>query len=397
MRETPRTRLKGFLSHLALLTCLAAVPGALAASAPIPDPPALRFLLPHALFSQSGDQELKTLVEEYNRAHPKGKVELLFRGENFSSLKELVAFHLAGDLPELAAVETSELPAVARMGITRRTLPFRRSLPVLVRADETGAAVPGTWATLLNAFQRSSAPAPSPSENRATEATLALPLQGPLGLWMFEALSGKELWRRETGGLRTNRELKPLIAELQHLIDSPQVLRPEETWERAIQAFLDRRSPMLVTSLDSLPYLSSQSTFRWNAGLLPVFSGGTSQLVGGSTLVVTRESPEVKQFLDYLYSRKVAMRWVAQGNFLPLEPGWVRSPEWKKLVHAMPVYARLVAQAKGTQPRSTDPDVVRAHSEWLQALRLLFTDASRRVPADTVLTQMDTHLSLGKY
>ncbi|MCM2278261.1 MAG: extracellular solute-binding protein [Oligoflexia bacterium] len=392
MRETTRR----LIPLLGIFFALASAPPTRAAGM---DRPAVRFLLPHAPYSQDGDRALKEIVDQFNRARPENRVELLFRGEHFSSLKDLVAAHLAGDPPELATVEISELPAIRRLGIAQSLKlpvlrdypaaapPFRQSVAVLVLRQEL--PFPKDWASLRKLSQEL-ARAAAPGNN-----ALALPLQGPLGLWIFETLAGRPLWNRESGGLRSNRALKPIITELQSLIDSPGLLKPEENWERSIQAFLDQRAPLLVTSLDVLPHLAQQTTFRWKAILLPSAVKNPGPVVGGSSLIATRDTPAVRAFVEYLYSPEIARRWTSAGNFLPLQPSWTTSPQWKELTRSMPAYAAIASQIKVRVPRSTDAEVVRAHSEWLQSLRLLFTDAMRRVPADGVLTQMDSRLALG--
>lgn len=355
-----------------------------------PSGAAVRLLVPQSPYLSSADEELKALVTEYNAAHPEARVEILSRGQDFSSLKELVAFHLAGDPPELAAVESSELPALRKMNLLRPIrlrgrkesdqLPFRVTVPVLVADRDAlakGERLPSSWRELSLLARRLARP--------SGNASLALPLQGPQGLWVFEALTGLPLWKREAGGLRSNRQLLPPIEEIQKLIDTPGVLRPDENTERAIQSFVDRKSPLLVTSLDLLPYISKQAAFPWTAGLLPSHRKGSLPLEGGSALIATRVTPEIQAFLEYLYAQPQLSRWLASGAHLP--------PEGAKAPASPALYAAIASKALSRAPRSTDSDVVRARSEWVQALRLFFGEASRRLPADSVLGQMDRHLN----
>src|SRR5438445_233974 len=74
----------------------------------------LRALVPSMGSQETADRYL-TLLEmtsEYNRAHPGAPVDLVRQGTDFSSMRELIASHLAGSLPDLALVEPSELPAM---------------------------------------------------------------------------------------------------------------------------------------------------------------------------------------------------------------------------------------------------------------------------------------------
>jgi hypothetical protein len=366
----------------------------------------ITLLLPSAPFGLAGDQELGAIVDRYNRERAHGedeRVSLVRRGEEFSTLREFMARHLAGDAPAIAALEASELPALGKVASTLvppperlrkraaalepagsaaradRLLPFQRTLPVLVTSDQ--GPFPRTWAELVASTQ-------------GKPGALALPLQGPRGLWLFEALAGKPLWLREPGGLRANRGLGPSVAALQKLVT------PEQSWEQSLSAFLERKSPLLITSLDALPALARQATFRWSAGPVPRMEAaagpsGPALLQAGNGLAVTRDSPAVWKFLDYLYSSEVAGRWSAASGFLPPSSEALASPAWKKAPGDLhKVAQRLMESRKSGFPlRSADEDVLRARSEWIQALHLLYGEPARRMPLEDVLTQLDSRLS----
>lgn len=353
-------------------------------------PTIVRFLVPHESFSLGILNELGRLVEEYQRSHSGTQIQLLRRGANFSCLKELVALHLAGDLPELALVETSEIPSLVRAGIpisissvpgfeTNVSLPFELTLPVLLMDRERVSKVPFSWKELLKTARTF-------QSQTLAERPLAFPLQGPRGLWLFEAWAQKPLWKKEAGGLKTNRQLIPQITALQNLQEG--IIRPDETWERAVQFFLDRKSPLLITSLETLPYISKQATFAWSAGLLP------SSLEGGSRLVVTKSGPEIQEFVNFLYDPEIGARRVLAGGYLPLKKNWMSTQAWKSACKKpLSPYCALVEKQKPLRSRTTDPDVVRAHSEWIQALPYLLGESSKRLSIESVFSQLDNHLS----
>lgn len=361
-------------------------------------PKAVRFLIPQSRYSETADQELYALVQQYNSGHPGVHVELVRRGSDYSSLKELVAFQLAGDTPEIAVIETSELPVVESLKITRpigtrgNALPFRQTLPILIadqealfRAKADPNRLPESWNGLVDLLKQIAKETPDTQTDAETSA-LALPLQGPLGLWVFETLASRPLWTREIGGLKTNRALQEPILELQKLLDRTGLAHPEETWDRSLQSFLDRKSALLVSSLDLLPYISKQATFRWIAAPLPAVNRKAQAFASralSNNLVITKDAPEVLAFLDFLYAPSNAARWLAKGSFLPLK-GVAPDPS-----AGSKTYLELLKKLPQSTPRTTDREAVRSHSEWVQALRLLFGEKSRRIPSETVLIQLD--------
>lgn len=391
-----------------------------AASSPTPLPSQtrpIRFVVPNAPLSVPGERDLSNIVDDYNRNHvtPGGStVQLVRRGDNFSSLKELIALYLAGDPPEIAAIETSELPALARTHLAlpippaiavlasakagSRTLPFERSLPVLVADQEVlfrihadREPMPRNWDELVRLAARIAEVLPG-------APPLALPLQGPRGLWIFEALAARPLWNRETGGLRTNRELESSIQAIQSVLSprAPELAASEMNWDRALQDFLDRKSPLLVTTLDALPLIARKTSFRWKSAPLPTIGHPSALLmIGGADLLITHDSPEVWRFLKFLYSKETASRWIPSGGYIPLKPDWQTTSAWKESPEGYRSLAKIAAAApaKSIVVRSTDADVVRAHTEWITALHVLFGETSKRLPTEVVFTQLDATLA----
>lgn len=366
-------------------------------------------MVPHATYAPEADRELTAIVEEYNKSSPEQAVELVWRGENFSSIKNLVTLQLAGDLPEIASVEPSELAALEKMKITqpirlpgkefsgaRASLPFRTTVPLLFSDKEalTKARmdlkkVTGRWETFSNSVQDVA------NQSLGSDRyALALPLQGPMGLWIFEALVSRPLWTREAGGLKSNRDLYKPIRALQKLLGGPGVASPNETWERSLQAFMDRKVPLLVGSLDVMPYIAKHASFEWEASLLPSTQDAAALLEGGSHLVITQDSEGVRKFLRFLYSSEIGVRWSAAGHYLPAQPSWLQSPAGKKMLKEQPRYAAFLTKVKKTSPRSTDVEVIRARSEWIQSLRILFGDPAHRASWTELAPQMDSRLAL---
>lgn len=372
----------------------------------------IRMLLPRNPYHRQADKALLEAIEQFHQSHPQIRVILDPRGDGYSSLKELVALKMAEDAPEIAVIDASESAAIEPLGLAQpiqltgrpqtRFLPFRHTLPVVVVDQEvrlraglpaSGPPTPSTWEELL---RQSGTLARFTGREKPTQDPrgLSVPLQGALGLWILEALVDKPLFLREAGGIKTNAHARPEIARLQHLTEGAAPLfRAEDGWERATQAFIDRSAPMIVTSLDMLPHLREQASFRWDFGPLPLPKGGVSRLQTGSDLVVTRPTPEVRTFLEFLYAPARAARWISEGSFVPTDLDLAFSVPWKKVLSQAPQsksYEKVLAETrKGARLRATDPAILRTRSDWIQALRLLFGEPSRRQSAESVLNQMD--------
>lgn len=408
------------------LTCAVAIaaPGSKPLPGASPSPISrreIRFLVPNPPLP-GAQRELQALVDRYNALiqSPSARVRLVRRGEDFSALRDLMALHLAGDTPELALIECSELSAIERSGLAQPfvrlgklgapssavaaahlhesrdfkgrviSLPFQHTMPVWVAntAMLTRAGLPeqlpDTWkkaVETVNALGRDAAKAAAESRY-----AIALPLQGGRGLWIFEALADRPLWKREVGGIRANRDLDDPVRQLQAWVDSKTLGRSELNWDRALQDFVDQKAAVLVTSLDTLPILARQASFKWSAAPLPRIgqtAPSRSILEHGSHVIMTRDLPEVQEFLGYLYSTPVAKRWTSASGFLPLRPELGPGAD----------YFRLASSGTPDRPRSTDPEIVRVRSEWIQALHFLFGEPMRRLDLTTVLRQLDTRLS----
>ncbi len=344
------------------------------------------------------EQTFASIVKEYNERHAPERVEIVRGGDEFSSLKEVIASRLAGIVPDVVAVECSEIPALERAGIKpagkAEPRPFLRTVPLLFVDQEMVFRIhgdplkpPRDWKSLTELARRF-----AEHFDGSDRVALALPLTGPKGLWLFESLAGAPLWSREAGGLRVSRALLSPIRSLQVVIDRPRVARPEEAWDRAIQAFLDRKSPLLIASTEMLPYIAGKAEFRWTAVPAPRIDGRPGSLVAGSDLIVLKESEGVRKFLAHLYSPEIAARWTAAGGYLPLRKDW-QTAAWKTEAARLGPYATLAQAGQTGSPRTGDRDVVRARTVWVHALESLFGDPSRRVSTESLFADVDSRLN----
>ncbi len=400
--------------------------------------PLCRVLLPSLSSSQlSSEKALNRLIEEHNQtpgAEPR-PIEILRRGTDFSSLKELTVAAMAGTTPDLAAIEASEMPALeaAHIALPRVqdrikplvrgmdpdllksgqnskgeqvAIPFERALPLLLidqemlfriraKPEHSRPAWLSRWAEIEALSKRFN----QYFQNTHSEAIpLEIPLLGARGLWIFEALSAHPLWKRETGGLRSNRELLPSIDRLRAWsTGSDRIARTDLTWERATQDFIDRRSPLVVSSTDALPLLRSQAGFRWTAIPLPTLEDQPSRLATGTNLVVLRDTPAVWALIQDLFRPDQAARWLQTGGYAPLNPEWATALKSSPLQNdlGMGDWTLPAGPWKIRGSRSMDPEMIRARSSWIQGLIAMFGEtAMRRTPSE-VLTSLDRQINSG--
>lgn len=387
----------------------------------------VKILLPSESFQLTSEKAFSAIVDEYNQTHPTQAVEIIRKGGAHSSLKELIALHLAGTPPDLAAIEASELPTIEKLGAlipippeewkaltsgmrkedlehtqssagARLAIPFQRTAAVLVADEEvlfrlrlTPARAPTTWEDLHRTAIKVAELIPPNSK----QVALSLPLQGPRGLWLFESLTHSPLWKRQPGGLKSTRALVGSVQTLRAWMDHPKLSREADAWDRGLQDFIDRKVALLLTSTESLPLISAQAGFRWGVAPAPQIESGktaphprhSQPMIGGSNWVAMRNSPEVWRFLRYLYSDPVARRWTLAGGFVPLKPGWL-SPETPAS------YRNLIQTLRPTRPRVTDPDAVRARGAWVQGLVRFFGEKGQRLGPEDVLDQLDRSMNL---
>jgi len=368
-------------------------------ASPTPVSP-IRMLIPNHAYSLEAHPVLAGLIEDYNRQHPQAPVSLIRRGEEYSSIRELIATQLAGSIPEIGTVEYTESLALSELKI-QQELPFMRTIPIVLVNEEAISRSPSrrlaknwpiTWEELLET-------ANSLAQNPRIYA-LALPLQGARGLWFFEALARKPLWHRTAGGLRANRELSSTIQMLQKLLDRPKFIRPDLNLDRAVQDFLDEKSPLLVASLDLLPYIAKQASFAWRATPLPCpGTNSACRLQEGSNFIITRAAPAAREFLSYWNSPEIAARWVAALSVLP-SPSLASSKIWEaRKSSRIPQYNDLLTRLPSIrvlENRSTDQDVVRARSAWVRALPLFFGISSKRLTSESTFLELDRALNQNK-
>ncbi|MGE0616457.1 MAG: hypothetical protein AB7P04_12535 [Bacteriovoracia bacterium] len=382
-------------------------------------PTAIRFFVSTNAYGMTYDRELDGIIQEYNNLRPETRVELVRKGTEFSSAKELIAEAYTGAAPDLALIEPAETAALSAAKLAAgapdsptgspaerpNSAKFFSQLSRLVGKGEPQLHLPHTWITLpffrtyavlvanqellfRHYFDPHKLPARPEDLERAGQSlgnalpandssfALAIPFKGPRALWFFEAYAGLPLWTRTDGGLRANRELMPALMRLRKLAESKHALNARLDLEQTLDAFIGKRAVMAVLSTDLLPYLASRADFRWTAVPLPT---PKARVASGSDLVVLRASPAIANFLTYLYSPRIAARLAAAGGVLPASGGWSQTPEWANAVGALPrraeAWPKLVkafAAKGGEKDRSADTEVIRARSHWGQMLEGLF-------------------------
>lgn len=376
----------------------------------------VKFFIPSHPLTIALEKELHALVTGYNALHPAGTVELVRRGSDYSSLRDSVSSQMAGQPPDLFVVELSETAALENAKIsalvpeTLRTaltpgmpeallksargsdgkllgLPFLVFQPVLAvdqemlfRYEWDPHKLPKTEAELLALLKFLDKKMPSEREG----PLLAMPTQGARGLQMIEALFGANLWTREPGGIRAERKVLPLVAKLRSWSDELKIARLGMTSEQAIEHFIARRSPLLLTTSDALSFLGQQTRFRWSA--VPL-QNDVTPLYSGGHLILANSRPETVEFVRYLYSPDVARRWVSASGARALKP------EWRSVLEPMHKRMAELTRAKPGRARGSDPEIIRIRSEWIQTLPELLGSPAERVPPEAALTGLEQRLS----
>lgn len=363
-------------------------------------PRPLKILMPRMGSHPGFEPEWTRALEQFKSTHPEWPLQIVRRGEGMSALREVMASFLASDLPDLTLIEETELPALKSqellrsftppensLGLSVRWYPFVKTIPVLLaNLSLTSHARPATFGELL----REAKSAIQPKRH-----ALLIPLQGPKGLWIFEALSAAPLWERTPGGLRSRRENLETISALQLALDTPGNLGQDETWEHALEGWIASKGVWLVTSLESLPLLRERARFAWSAQPLPPWKGGLGSMATGNGWIALSDHPGIPALMRVLYAPETAAQWITRGGLLPPTRTLQLSAAWKTEAHKNPQYEEVVQQALKLplRSRSSDADLVRARSEWIQTLRKQLAPPSDRVPSDVAFVQLDTHLT----
>ncbi len=343
------------------------------------------------------EPELTRVLEEFKAANPEWPLQVTRRGESLSALRELMASFLASDLPDLTLIEEAELPALRTRELLRpfdapeskgvRWHPFVKTIPVLVANRAlAGDSQPTSFSDLLKEAKQALQP---------KRHALLIPLQGPKGLWVFEALSATPLWERTPGGLRSRRENLETITALQQALDTPGFLGRDETWEHALEGWVAGRGAWLVTSLESLPLLKERAKFDWSAQVLPPGRKGDGSMATGNGWIALSDHPGIPALLKKIYEPRTAARWLAQGGLLPPTASLQSAEAWRQEAQKNPQYWEVARQALRTRlrARSSDADIVRARSEWIQTLKKQLAPPADRIPSDVAFVQLDTHLT----
>jgi ABC-type glycerol-3-phosphate transport system substrate-binding protein len=376
----------------------------------------VKFFIPSHPVTIALEKELQAIVTGYNALNPASTVELVRRGSEYSNLRDSLSAQMAGQPPDLFVIELSEtralenaklslrIPEELRASLTREmpdailksakesggkllVLPFLIYQPViavdqemLFRYDWNPHQLPKNTKELLRLLQFLDQKMPPERDG----PLLAIPTQGARGLQMLEALYGGELWTREPGGVRAERKALSLISQLRSWSDELKLTSLGMTSEQSIEHFIARRSPILLTTSDTLSFIGQQTQFRWSA--IPV-QNNSPALYSGGHLALANARPETLAFVRYLYSADVARRWVSVSGARALKP------EWRSVLE--PVHKRMAALAR-TKPgrvRGADPEIMRIRSEWIQTLPELLGSFNERVPPEAALTGLEQRLS----
>ena len=358
-------------------------------------PAPITLYLPIHSHDAPADRELIQLIERYNRdapgTHP--VVEVQRKGSEFSSLRETVSAQIAGIAPDLAQIEPSEIPTLetAKIGVKipeslggshgQLTLPFSRTdlrlvvdQEFLFRMHEPLPFRPRSWSDVLKWADRASKFLKQ-RKPQDPPRVLEVPVDGPRGLWMMESLVQLPLWTRESGGIRANPKLEKPLSEIRAWMETERgssSVRTDLNWDRALQDFIERKTPAAVLSSDLLSFLDERAEFRWQSVAISELS-----LPTGSDWIVVHDRPEVWKFLEFWKKNKKGESTHPPADSL----GEYSQP------------SLLDRGASHSRKRTSDRDVLRIRSFWIQALPLFFGDPSVRKPISQLLNGIDRQVN----
>lgn len=298
------------------------------------------------------DQAFGDATKEFNSKNPDSQVELIRRGGSFQSLRNIIASHYAGTLPDFALINESDLPTLDALKIVKPlpekwlaskkfmlssksrcaggavcSAPFQRLVPVLYfnrealfRLNQETDRIP-TKPQQLFAFSVKLEKSKPPG--RETELWgLALPGAGEAALARWSAL-----------GLGTYRE-----ALNSTLIWVESMQKTHGTWlpsrpsaEESTRLFLEQKAVVLLGALDQWSALKEQAQFKIGS-TLP--EGDLGWFGKDFVLFIDPASPRGKkalEFIDHMLESRTWMALFKGTDSLPVMPAHASGGAHKNL------------------------------------------------------------------
>lgn len=344
--------------------------------------PRIRVLVPIEK-STYFDTALKEIVSDFN-AKGGTRVELQQKGEFFESLREIISSHYAGELPDLALVQISDLKTLSPLKVLQGfpsawfkergflqnlqvsaecaqppcSIPFQRHVPlwffnqeILFRLNQNTNAIPAQW----NALAKFSMTLRKPNEFRG----LSIAASGQSALSRWSAL-----------GLHFSQNPVDDTVNWVHAMTktSPDILPGLMHEDEALRQFLDQKSVIFLGGLEQWRFIRKNSKFKW-AATLPIQSGGgVNNFFSGTDFVLLQKKNRDAslKFLEFLYRPENLTRLQQDCPSLPLRQRDLQSPAFTKSLAEIEPLRTLVAaphfaKLKPVQTSKIPPQV---REEW---------------------------------
>lgn len=321
------------------------------------------------------DHALEDLAKEFNSTHSHVQVELIKSGSSFQNLRNVIAAHYANDLPDLAMINTSDLPTLTALHIVQPlptgwysakkflpgalsalkcpegpcSMPFQRKLPVwffnrelLFKMNQDTSKIPAAWGKLAALSQKLS--------KQGELWALAVPKTGDGAISRWTAL-----------GMPTTMAFDSIADWIAKTWQIPSSWLPgTPSTEEATRLFLEQKAVILLGSLDQMPFLKSNAAFRFGTALPDGELGwfGTDFVV----LAKGKNGELAREFLDFIYRPEVLLTLFRSAYSLPVIRLQTDTPAWRKELDAEPVIK--TALTRKFKPLGLDKIVPQSRDEF---------------------------------
>lgn len=375
-----RTRLRSW--QLGLAGLLIGLLVATAVGAPGPRLVRLTFYYPVGVAGPLA-RVIDEMVAEFNRQTPDVEVVAVYSGDYDPTMQKVQTAVMAGNPPDIAIVEISEMPTLLAMDAIipldsyaraegREWLrdffpaflqnsysdgrfyavPFQRSTPVLYWNKDAFKEVgldpetpPATWEDLEDYAKRLVKRDAAGGVQR-----WGVTISGGWNDWLFEAFV------RQNGGVLLDygrRQLRldsPEAVEALRfwvrLTNELKVAPPHSTWASTPPDFVAGRTAMLYHSTGILTFLKNSARFPFGVAFLPRKKQYAVE-VGGGNFYVFKKIPKAHQdaawrFIRWMVTPERAARWSMASGYIAVRRSAYEVPAMKEFVTKNPEY--LVAR-----------------------------------------------------
>ncbi|AXK34624.1 ABC transporter substrate-binding protein [Streptomyces armeniacus] len=371
--------------------------------------------------SDTGRKAIEQLVTEFNRTHPRIRVDAGGGGVLADAMLQKVTAALAsGSFPDIAYVFGSDLASVARSpsvvdlteplrgGATRWNgyWPAAREAVTLNGRLRAAPALLDSLSVVYNKklFRAAGVPFPEPGwtwdEFVATARRLTDAGRGVFGtgwpgtgdedtvwrLWPMVWDLGGEVVADDGRGIGFERQGVRALETLARLVrDKSVYVDPKPGGEQMYQVFMGGRMAMVATGPWQLPDILDAKV-DYGVVPLPGYNGRSVTISGPDTWTVfdngDARSRAAVEFVTWMIQPEQDARWGIAAGSLPLSTATERRPEWRRhsaRTEGLPVFTKALETARVRPVHPAYPQISQALGEAIVAVLL-----GRRSPAEAL-------------